>query len=706
MASETAEDEGKVSSCGLHVVYGSRTRRGLAHANEDRHAVAHWTGWKNDAHLQSSDEFTDSQQQSYPVPHVLAPCCTGSARKDTTFCGVGSTGNAVNPLEMSNLYDGSNTPDAKNTGGTSSCDKTFLWTVCDGHDGPEAADFVCKNVGDCFSRIWHSPGSHKLPPNMSKDKKNLTEENKMYMRGYALSNSLARTFEALDNSFKNHVMNPDESSSSSRTQTCTAGSCVTSIFLTDNLMCCAGLGDCKAAILTLEEADTTPGAKSGDQSTTTEERQTGSSSSKPTQQFQVTWFSKEHRLSAPKERARIRARGGWFRHGRVGGVLEPTRTIGDFDIKASQPAGVVIATPEVRTFSVSKPALVCIASDGIWDFIDASQLLRTFKRRRRLWRGILSWLDACVQPKRGLMGFGFRRRAKSKEGLNLFTHMPTGGDLCALADTLVTRAHDLGSDDDCTCIVLYLRPGAQANPSAGVGDASSKKASDAGLEDQDLGEADQDINNQRRANCTPSNAPIQLEDDDDDEEEEEELEEEDDYENQEEPEYDAGMDSSFEYEKWRNPMEPADGDGAAEEVDDDWAAPPDVADANDEQEEEPETSQRPESKFGEVWDLSTATFPVTCQGMETVFPSNAVDIQDAPEVIEKARKRREERRAARERRKKSLEEEQLRKAVITNPSEPTFISNDTTTNIMSKALDSTNTNDSKQDSSTTKPTNL
>ena len=86
------------------------------------------------------------------------------------------------------------------------------------------------------------------------------------------------------------------------------------------------LVDCKAAILTLEEADTTPGAKSGDQSTTTEERQTGSSSSKPTQQFQVTWFSKEHRLSAPKERARIRARGGWFRHGRVGGVLEPTRS--------------------------------------------------------------------------------------------------------------------------------------------------------------------------------------------------------------------------------------------------------------------------------------------------------------------------------------------------------------------------------------------
>lgn len=38
--------------------------------------------------------------------------------------------------------------------------------------------------------------------------------------------------------------------------------------------------------------------------------------------------------------------------------------IGDFDVKASQPPGVVIATPEVRTFSVTKPALVLVASDG------------------------------------------------------------------------------------------------------------------------------------------------------------------------------------------------------------------------------------------------------------------------------------------------------------------------------------------------------
>lgn len=54
-------------------------------------------------------------------------------------------------------------------------------------------------------------------------------------------------------------------------------------------------------------------------------------------------------------------------------------------------------------------------------------------------RGILSWLGAPIPERRGIMGFGFRRRAKSKEGLEGMLQMPTGGDLCAMADTLVTR---------------------------------------------------------------------------------------------------------------------------------------------------------------------------------------------------------------------------------------------------------------------------
>eukprot|EP01056_Protomagalhaensia_sp_Gyna25_P005803 Protomagalhaensia_sp_Gyna_25__5802@NODE_854_length_2508_cov_23_211017_g674_i0_p1_GENE_NODE_854_length_2508_cov_23_211017_g674_i0NODE_854_length_2508_cov_23_211017_g674_i0_p1_ORF_typecomplete_len624_score107_00PP2C/PF00481_21/2_1e38PP2C_2/PF13672_6/5_6e11SpoIIE/PF07228_12/0_0027BSP_II/PF05432_11/4_1e03BSP_II/PF05432_11/0_023DNA_pol_phi/PF04931_13/4_9CENPB_dimeris/PF09026_10/22CENPB_dimeris/PF09026_10/23_NODE_854_length_2508_cov_23_211017_g674_i04182289 len=593
---------------GLHVVYGSRTRRGLNHANEDRHAVAGWLDWRTDAHLLDTGPDDD-----VPRSHVVVPLCTGSARKDTTVCGSGATGTSDPPFPR--MEEPATPIRSKRKG-----EPAFLWTVCDGHDGPEAADFVCRKVGDMFSRVWHAPLSSNLPANLAKKE----DASDAYARGYALSNALARTFEALDSSFKAVV------SDGGQLESCTAGSCVTSIFLTGNLMCCAGLGDCKAAILTLEEAEVpmlTSLTKSGDASTTAEESKTVNA--KSTQQFQVTWFSKEHRSSSPKERARIRARGGWFRHGRVGGVLEPTRTIGDFDVKASQPPGVVIATPEVRTFSVTKPTLLLVASDGVWDVMDASQLLRTLKKRRRLWRGILSWLGAPLPERRSLISFGFRRRAKSKEGLESMLQVPTGGDLCAMADTLVTRAHDLGSDDDCTCMCIYLKP------------APRPTSEGSPLADFEPGEPDQDLLPDV-AESQPRAAPEEEDEDEDEEEDEEELEEE---ENVEEPlprdSYSPSADSYSEYEKWRNP------------------APREAVEEEEEEDRKGEEDEEPKIKTEDLIavasraeDWATASFPVAT-GIEALFPSSSVDVQDAPEVIEKARKRREERRAARERRKMS-----------------------------------------------------
>eukprot|EP01053_Blabericola_migrator_P002767 Blabericola_migrator_1__2766@NODE_178_length_11905_cov_212_545362_g155_i0_p2_GENE_NODE_178_length_11905_cov_212_545362_g155_i0NODE_178_length_11905_cov_212_545362_g155_i0_p2_ORF_typecomplete_len640_score73_94PP2C/PF00481_21/2_9e38PP2C_2/PF13672_6/4_8e10PP2C_2/PF13672_6/7_3e03SpoIIE/PF07228_12/0_0039DUF4337/PF14235_6/0_78DUF4337/PF14235_6/6_2e03_NODE_178_length_11905_cov_212_545362_g155_i043966315 len=614
MATELAQ----TNPTGLHVVYGSRTRRGLNHANEDRHAVASWQEWKIDAHLQENHV-----DEELPKASVVVPLCTGSARKDTTVYGSGATGSSEPPFVHRNETQspGEITP-LRSKRASEGAQPAYLWTVCDGHDGPEAADYVCRKVGDTFARIWHCPTSSNLPTML---KKGGNDESDSYARGYALSNALARTFEALDSSFKSVV------SEGGQLESCTAGSCVTSIFLIGNLMCCAGLGDCKAAILTLEDADVPMSnslSKSGDVSTTADESR--NVPSKTTQQFQVTWFSKEHRSSSPKERARIRARGGWFRHGRVGGVLEPTRTIGDFDVKASQPPGVVIATPEVRTFSVTKPTLVLVASDGVWDVMDASQLLRTLKKRRRLWRGILSWLGAPLPEKRSLISFGFRRRAKSKEGLESMLQVPTGGDLCAMADTLVTRAHDLGSDDDCTCMCIYLKPAPSYQ------DTSKRNSECSPVDDQDFeaGEADQDL----VLRDVPAPVAAADEDEDDEDElEEEELEDIEDDKELEEPRgehYSPNADSYSEYEKWRNPV-------------------PRSANEQDEDEEETVPAQHKEDQ----WDLSTATFPVslvaTSQGMETLFPSSSVDVQDAPEVIEKARRRREERRAARERRKKS-----------------------------------------------------
>ncbi|EER16886.1 hypothetical protein Pmar_PMAR004738 [Perkinsus marinus ATCC 50983] len=54
------------------------------------------------------------------------------------------------------------------------------------------------------------------------------------------------------------------------------------------------------------------------------------------------------KASATYERRRISQAGGNVSDGRVAGVLEPSRTIGDFDVKMKIPPDVISITPEVR----------------------------------------------------------------------------------------------------------------------------------------------------------------------------------------------------------------------------------------------------------------------------------------------------------------------------------------------------------------------
>lgn len=211
---QTGDDSApKTYENGLQIVYGSRTRRGLTHANEDRHAVAVWQRWDRDTVIQPEGITSQNsiEEGGYLKPMVTAPACIGSARRDTTFNGTGST-------EPQSSKDATG-KDVEQAG------SAYLWTVCDGHDGPEAADFVCKHIGDSFSKIWHEQGANKLSANFFKDKKvPQGEDGKSYARGYALSNALARTFESIDSSFKQYVTVDTGPDGNGPIQTCTAGS--------------------------------------------------------------------------------------------------------------------------------------------------------------------------------------------------------------------------------------------------------------------------------------------------------------------------------------------------------------------------------------------------------------------------------------------------------------------------------------------------
>lgn len=72
-------------------------------------------------------------------------------------------------------------------------------------------------------------------------------------------------------------------------------------------------------------------------------------------------------------------------HGRVGG-LEPTRTIGDFDVKATQSPGVLSVIPHICVLEdINRPGLLFIGTDGIWDPLDGKAIVQLLKKNKKLW---------------------------------------------------------------------------------------------------------------------------------------------------------------------------------------------------------------------------------------------------------------------------------------------------------------------------------
>merc|ERR1712173_106761 len=78
----------------------------------------------------------------------------------------------------------------------------------------------------------------------------------------------------------------------------------------------------------------------------------------------LVWLSRDHKASCAYEKDRIQKAGGKVVEGRVEG-LEPSRTLGDFDVKCAVRPGVVSIVPEVRRHELgdgSRPfqgVLVC-----------------------------------------------------------------------------------------------------------------------------------------------------------------------------------------------------------------------------------------------------------------------------------------------------------------------------------------------------------
>ncbi|CAM9113467.1 unnamed protein product [Ectocarpus sp. 13 AM-2016] len=119
----------------------------------------------------------------------------------------------------------------------------------------------------------------------------------------------------------------------------TSGCCACVVAIRGSVLCAANVGDCQAILISDKGA--------------------------------IVSLSRPHRAVDLDEKARIRSNGGKVVQGRVMGMLEPSRVIGDYDIKRTWP-GCVIAEPYVLVRSLpytrgQEPSILVVASDGVWD---------------------------------------------------------------------------------------------------------------------------------------------------------------------------------------------------------------------------------------------------------------------------------------------------------------------------------------------------
>jgi len=147
----------------------------------------------------------------------------------------------------------------------------------------------------------------------------------------------------------------------------TAGTCVLSCAVAGRFVWCSNLGDCRAALVHLRAPE-----------------QSGSGPSLQS----VCWLSCDHKASAAAEISRIQQAGGTVFDGRVFG-LEPSRTLGDFDVKQQTGEGVISIVPEIRRAELgdgnnAAHALLICATDGVWDVLNGQDIAKMVKGREEL----------------------------------------------------------------------------------------------------------------------------------------------------------------------------------------------------------------------------------------------------------------------------------------------------------------------------------
>jgi serine/threonine protein phosphatase PrpC len=232
---------------------------------------------------------------------------------------------------------------------------------------------------------------------------------------------LARRLKAGEHFMEAFTATMAELEAALKKMTSTAGTCVNVCTVAGRFVWCANLGDCRASLVPLQVPTGMP-----------QERATPKASS-------IVWLSRDHKASLPDEMRRIKAAGGTVIDGRVDG-LEPSRTLGDFDVKTSVNKGVISIEPEVRRHELGDgvspaQAILIIASDGVWD--------------------VMAGQDVCdlIHARKELLQLQYALTSRPPDADS--PHSDTR-PLKDLAEDLVQFSVARGSRDDCTAVVALI----------------------------------------------------------------------------------------------------------------------------------------------------------------------------------------------------------------------------------------------------------
>ena len=121
-----------------------------------------------------------------------------------------------------------------------------------------------------------------------------------------------------------------------------SGACIVAVFILDHSHAfIANCGDCRAVLVEQDNA-------------------------RP--------LSKDHKATDPGEQKRIEAADGQIINGRLSGVLEPSRAIGDIDLKTKEMKHQLISIPEVQHIRLRPEQYLVLATDGVWDVLSNEQI--------------------------------------------------------------------------------------------------------------------------------------------------------------------------------------------------------------------------------------------------------------------------------------------------------------------------------------------